>query len=313
MKRKVFNLSQRDIFWDKVYQLAKENRNIIVVSADMGAPSLDKFRRDLPSQFVNVGIAEQNAISVAAGLALSGKKVFVYAIAPFIVLRCLEQIRVNCGIMGIPLTLVGVGAGFGYEDSGPTHHLIEDIGILRSLPNIEVNNITDNIMAEKFAELSCKINDRTNFIRLHRQILPNLYREDTDFSKGFTVIKSGKNYLITSGIMTHVGLKIVNRLRKKKIDIGLIDVYVIPIRDSLLEIIDKSEKLITLEEHFLPCGIGSNLAEMLIDYSIKKPLKRIGLPIEKKYCYEYGGWEVIHDYYGVSEEKVEMNVREFIK
>ena len=114
------NLTQRDAFWNKVYESARLNRNIVVVTADMGAPALDNIRRDLAGQFVNVGIAEQNAITLAAGLALTGKNVFIYAIAPFITLRCLEQIRVEAAMMKIPINIVGVGAGFGYEDSGPT-------------------------------------------------------------------------------------------------------------------------------------------------------------------------------------------------
>ena len=130
--------TQRDAFWSRGYEAAREDRDIVVITADMGAPALDAFRSDLPAQFINVGIAEQNAVSVGTGLALAGKKVFVYAIAPFITLRCLEQIRVGQGIMGIPLTLVGVGAGFGYEDSGPTHHLVEDLAVMRAMPNMTV-------------------------------------------------------------------------------------------------------------------------------------------------------------------------------
>ena len=87
------NVTQRDAFWNRIYDLAGENHDVVVISADMGAPSLDRFRRDLPGQFVNVGIAEQNGILIAAGLALQGKRPFVYAIASFITLRCLEQIH----------------------------------------------------------------------------------------------------------------------------------------------------------------------------------------------------------------------------
>jgi len=107
-------------FWNRVYDLARQDRDVIVVSADMGAPALDKFRRDLAAQFVNVGIAEHNAITVGSGLAMTGKKVFAYAIAPFITLRVLEQIRVENAMMKIPADYRRVGAGFGYEDSGPT-------------------------------------------------------------------------------------------------------------------------------------------------------------------------------------------------
>ena len=136
-------ITQRDAFWDEIYRLAKIDRDIVVISADMGAPSLDKFRTDLPGQFVNTGIAEQNAILIASGLAKEGKKVFVYAIASFLTLNCIEKIRVQNGMMNIPINLVGVGAGFSYPDSGPTHHLIEDIAIMRSIPNITTYCVTD--------------------------------------------------------------------------------------------------------------------------------------------------------------------------
>ena len=150
------NITQRDAFWNKIYDLAKDNKDIVVVSADMGAPSLDKYRTDLPAQFINVGIAEQNGILVASGLARAGKRVFVYAIAPFITFRCLEQIRVNNSIMKIPITVVGVGAGFGYEDSGPTHHMIEDFALIRCMPSLVVNSISDSTMSAAVAEMSCK-------------------------------------------------------------------------------------------------------------------------------------------------------------
>ena len=123
-------ITMRDTFWNRVYELAKEDKDVIVVAADMGAPALDKFRTDLTNQFVNAGIAEQNAMLISTGLALAGKKVFVYAIAPFITMRCYEQIRNYPAGMDLPVTVVGVGAGFSYEDSGPTHHSIEDITIL---------------------------------------------------------------------------------------------------------------------------------------------------------------------------------------
>lgn len=305
------NISQRDAFWNKIYEIAKVNRDIVIVSADMGAPALDVIRKDLASQFINVGIAEQNAITVAAGLTLTGKKVFVYAIVPFITLRCLEQIRVECAIMKIPITLVGVGAGFGYDDSGPTHHLIEDIAILRALPDIEINNITDSIMAECFAEISCK-SKVTNFIRLHRQSLPNIYTKEHDFNQGLGVLNEGKDYyIISTGAMTHSALEIVKKLKKEKINVGLIDVYTFPAKTYLLDIIKNAKKLVTIEENFLPGGLGSIVAEMLVDNDMLKPIKRIGLSHDKGYCYKYGGQQVIREYYGIGNMNIEKSIKGF--
>lgn len=307
------NISQRDAFWNKVYELAKVDKDIVIITADMGAPALDKIRKDISSQFVNVGIAEQNAITIAAGLSLTGKRVFTYAIAPFITLRCLEQIRVGNAIMKIPITIVGVGAGFGYEDSGPTHHLTEDIAIMRAMPNITIHSITDSVMASAFAEISCKM-QTANYVRLDRQVLPNIYGKNTDFTKGISVLKKNKdNYIISTGSMTHTALDIANKLEKQKISIGVIDIYTLPINDSLfLEIVKGAKKLISLEEHFLPGGLGSAVCEVLNDNNLLIPVKRIGLPVNKGYCYKYGGREIIRNYYGVDKEAIKRKILDFI-
>lgn len=306
------NISQRDAFWNKIYRLALADRNIVVVSADMGAPALDQIRRDIPSQFVNVGIAEQNAITIASGLVMAGKKVFTYAIAPFITLRCLEQTRVNNAIMNIPITIVGVGAGFGYEDSGPTHHIIEDLAIMRSMPNITINSITDSVMAAAVAESSCSITN-TNYVRLDRQLLPDLYPENTIFSDGLAVLRKPADLcIIATGSMTHTALQTADRLAAAGISAGVIDLYTLPINEAaLLKAISGVRKLVTMEEHFLAGGLGSAVGETLADNGIQLPVKRIGLPLQKQYCYEYGGRDIIRNYYGIDDESILQTILNF--
>jgi len=308
------NLSQRDAFWNRIYELAKEDKNIIIVSADMGAPALDRIRTDLASQFINVGIAEQNAITIAAGLSMTGKKVFVYAIAPFITLRCLEQIRVEGAMMKMPITVVGVGAGFGYEDSGPTHHLTEDIAVMRSMPDVVIHSTSDNVMASAFADMSCKMKV-TNYVRLDRLVFPDIYGKDSDFSSGLSVLKEGKDaFILSTGSMTHSALEAAERLKKKNIDIGVVDVYTLPINAPLLlKAIKGVKKLVTLEEHFLPGGFGSAVCEVLADNGLLIPVKRLGLPIEKGYCYQYGGREIIRGFYGVDAEGIDKQITAFLK
>ena len=307
------NISQRDAFWTRIYEIAKQHRDVVVISADMGAPALDDFRRDLPSQFVNVGIAEQNAILVASGLCMTGKKVFVYAIAPFIALRCLEQTRVLNAIMDNPITIVGVGAGFGYEDSGPTHHITEDVAIMRAMPRIEVNSITDSVMASAFADISYNMKT-TNYVRLDRQVFSDVYNANSKFSEGVSVLKESKDhYIIATGSMVHTALETARRLEKKKIHVGVIDVYRIPINtNAFIKTIRKSKKLISLEEHFLPGGFGSAVCEVLNDNNIPIPVKRLGLPIDKHYCYKYGGREIIREYYGVNRRNIEKEIIKFV-
>ncbi len=304
------NITQRDSFWNRVYELAKADRNIIIVTEDMGAPSLDKFRTDLNDQFVNVGIAEQNGLLVAAGLAMEGKRCFVYAIAPFVTLRALELIRVENAIMNIPLTIVGVGGGFGYDDSGPTHHLIEDIAIMRSMPNISINSISDAVMAAAVADESITL-DHTNYIRLDRQVSPDIYKPGDDFTKGFAVVKpNAKKYIIATGRMVQTAINATEKLAADGIDIGVIDLYRIPTCvPGLLSAIEGCDQLFSLEEHFLPGGMGSYLLEIMNDNKMCKPLTRLGLSFDKGYCYTYGGRHKIHEYYEVDVDSVVADMK----
>ncbi|KKN75029.1 hypothetical protein LCGC14_0385310 [marine sediment metagenome] len=137
-------VSQRDAFFSKLFKLAKEDDRIVVVTADCGAPALDQWREELPCQFINVGIAEQQMIALAAGLALEGKRPYCYAIAPFATLRCYEFIRVDVSLMNLPVVIVGVGAGLSYSEAGPTHHATEDIACMRALPNMKIASISSN-------------------------------------------------------------------------------------------------------------------------------------------------------------------------
>lgn len=300
------NISQRDAFWNRVYQRALTDRNIVIVSADMGAPALDQIRRDIPSQFVNVGIAEQNAITLASGLARSGKKVFTYAIAPFITLRCLEQIRVNSAMMNIPITIVGVGAGFGYEDSGPTHHLIEDLAVMRSMPNITINSITDSVMAAAIAEKCCSGISNTNYVRLDRQPLPDIYTEEQTFTDGLAVLRKPADLcIIATGNMTHTALQVADRLAPEGIIAGVIDLYTLPVNEGLLlQALNGVKRIVTLEEHYLAGGLGSAVCEVLADHGVPLPVKRLGLPLNRQYCYEYGGRDIIRNYYGIGTDHI---------
>ncbi len=151
--------SQRDSFFDALYELNDDR--VWVISADCGAPALDRWRKT--DRFINVGIAEQNMVNIAIGLALSGKRPYCYAITPFLTGRAFDQIRQAC-MMNLPITFVGIGAGYSYDDSGPTHHGIDDIGIMRVLPNMRILQVVTTSDAELLAEVYAK----PIYIRLDR-------------------------------------------------------------------------------------------------------------------------------------------------
>jgi transketolase len=286
--------SMRDSFFDRLYEIARKDRTVILVSADMGAPSLDKFRRDLAPQFVNVGIAEANMITVAAGLALSGKKVFTYAIAPFATSRCHEFIKVDVSLMNLPVVILGVGAGFGYDDSGPTHHTTEDISIMRVLPNLQLLSPSDSRMAAAFADVAYK-SGKPTYIRLDRHILPTLPREDLRFTAGCREIRKGQDTcLVATGNMVHRAMEVHEALRGA---VGVIDLYRLkPLGKGLPDLLRKYRTIVSLEEHLLDGGLGSILAETIADSALTVRLKRIGLD---RYLYEYGGRQNIQEVCGL--------------
>ena len=297
------DISLRDAFWGRIYELAKGNKDIVLVTADMGAPALDKFRTDLATQYIDVGIAEQQAVALSSGLALCGKKPFAYAIAPFISLRCYEHTRLNLASMNLPVTLVGVGAGVSYDDSGPTHHAVDDISAMRIFPNLKIHNITDAVMASAFADISCKIT-YPNYVRLDRKILPIIYDEKADFSRGLTVLNPGKDVcIVATGNMVHRAIEVCESLKEREIDVGIIDVYTFPINEELfVEAVKDVKTLVTLEEHTLPGGLGSAVCEVLADHQILKPVRRIGMNFSTGYCYKYGGRDNIQSLYGLDRE-----------
>jgi transketolase len=288
------NLSMRDAFINKIYDLAKQDREVMIVSADMGAPALDKFRLDLGNQFLNVGIAEENMISVASGLASEGKKPYTMAIMPFTTSRCHEFVKLNLGLMKIPVRIIGIGTGFGYDDSGPTHHTTEDIAIMRAIPNLTIFSPADSIAAEKFAEISYR-QDKPAYIRLDRKIQPQIYDENESFETGFKEIKQGSDMcIISTGNMVHEAVKIAKKLEESGKSVGIIDLYRLkPVNQIITNILSRYSKIISLEEHILDGGFGSIVAELITDNFLQLKLKRIGI---KDYVYCYGGRENIQRY-----------------
>ena len=304
--------SQRDAFWSRIGEIMKDDQDVVIVVADMSTPVFDKIRKEFSNRFFNVGIAEQNAVLVASGLAMQGKKVFVYAIASFMVLRSYEQIRVANSIMGIPITIVGVGAGLSYDNAGPTHHLFEDIAVMRVLPNMTTYSITDNVMARKVAEMSIDM-DTPNYVRLERHVEPDIYDKDTDFTNGFIEVRSGGDgCIISTGIKTRQSLKTAERLENNGINLAVIDMHTIPCQESLfIEAIKGYSRLVTIEEHFLPGGMGSYVLEIMSDGGLRADVKRFG--ITKGWCYSYGGREDNHEYHGIDEGVLVKDIERIFK
>ena len=296
-----FDKDIRDAFFDGLYEIARQDRHVIFLTADMGALSLERFKKDLPSQYINVGVAEQNMVSVAAGLALAGKKVFVYAIAPFATQRCYDQIKVDVSGMNLPVTIIGAGPGMTYGSDGPTHHAVLDVAIMRALPGMMILNPSEAVMASRMAGL-CYARGGPVYVRIDKGKPPLLYSAEEEFADGLSLIAEGRELLIVAtGVMVHRALRVAEELKKKSIEAAVVGLYRIkPVNESLfLGYAERYPKIVTLEEHSLFGGIGSGILEILADHGTGQPVRRLG--IGDRYCEGYGDREWMQARYGLDD------------
>jgi transketolase len=291
-----FNIQMRDAYISRMYELAKKDKNIIFISNEQGAMSLDKFRSELPDQFINAGISEQNIISMAAGLCHSGKRVIVYSIATFITLRCFEQIKIDLCVMKLPVTIVGVGTCYSYSTDGPTHHASEDVSIMRSLDNMEIYNPSDSVTAYKLADYSIQTTLPT-YIRFDREKMPIINSLNQEIDEGLTILSEGNDYcLISTGNMVHTAMKVSEKLKKDSINVKVIDVFKLkPINSQKLFLeLEGCRAIFTIEEHTINGGLGSIISELIHDNELNIKLKRFA--IRDGNLYNYAERHLLHEY-----------------
>jgi transketolase len=294
--------TMRDALIEEVYARMHGDDAIFFVSADMGAPALDKLRDEFKERFVNVGIAEQNLINVSTGLALEGFTVYAYAIAGFLTMRAYEQIRTNLALLSqdreINVNLVGVGSGVSYDMSGPSHHCLEDLAIMRTLPNIIIFSPSDWVAAEKFVDFSISVK-KPKYIRLDGKPLPRIYDDEADFEweKGICELVKGDDICIVStGYTTHKALKLAKELKRCQINIGVIDVFILKHinEDAFFNTLKKYKTVVTVEEGFVnKGGLDSLVANILTGRHADIKLKRLGF--EDKYTLKSGDREYLSE------------------
>lgn len=308
--------AMRDTLLSSILE-AMESDDVFFVTADFGSPVLDHIRQRHPHRFVNVGIAEQNLINVSAGLALEGFKVFAYAIAPFITMRCFEQIRVNLALLStarsLNVSLIGVGAGYSYVVSGPTHQCYEDITLMRSMPNMQVFSPADQVTSGLLAR-ECLERPGIKYLRLDAQVLPVIYGQMLpDFNRGFHTHGENKALcLISTGYMTQTALHVAKDLAEHGIDVNVIDLFDLSLFDSeaLIALLRQARGIISLEEGFQGVGgLDSLLFNLLSKHLNDKPFLNIG--VAPQYRYELGDRQTLHEQVGIGRKAVTQKVRDF--
>lgn len=306
----------RRTFIKSLVEAANEDENIFLLTPDLGYSVLEEFAEKFPNRFLNVGIAEQTTIGLAAGLALAGKQVFVYSIIPFLIMRPFEQIRNDLCYQNLNVRLIGVGAGItSYPSHGPTHQAIEDISIMRSLPNMTVIVPADPIET-KLALKKILKHQGPVYLRLARKVEPIVHQESFDFQIGKAVkIMDGEDItLFVSGSILEVAKKVADKLKKEGISIRLISMHTIkPIdKEIIFDSAKKTKIMFSLEEHSVIGGLGTAIAEVLADFNEKYLLKVLALP--DRFIREVGSADYLRDLNNLSEEKLTMKIKEeFLK
>ncbi len=314
-------MTQRDIFISDLFELAKIDKDIILISVDMGASALDRWREELPDQFIWTGISEQHSINLAAGLSASGKKVYVYFMAAWSA-RCFEQIRYSCSIANNPITILANGVALGYTPAGPAHSTNEDIAYMRSLLNIEIN-CPSNLQMTKELVLKSYHESKLRYIRLERNYDNRFDNEElhTPVKKGIANIKlkfksklinksSEKIVLVSYGYMLGRCFDVCKKLIENNYDCSLFNIYTLKPNPIYENTFNEYDKIITVEEQTLSGGMGSIILEGLANYYSKKLVLRIGLP--EYYIFDNGDREFHLNQNGLSINTIYSKVVDFI-
>jgi len=274
----------RDSIFSSIISLIKKDKDLMVLTNDLGARGIDEIKKIAPNQFINVGIAEQNLISVASGLALTGKKVIVYGILSHILYRGFEQIKLDVCFQNLAIQFVCVGSGLAYGNDGPTHQSLEDLSVLRALNNIDIYNPSDDTSA-RFSILEAYKSKKPAFIKIDKEQLPKIYKNFTDVKKGIlmkSAKKSEKVIIISSGIISWHSLYIQEQLEKINIPTSVYDV-VRPNKFDLKKIArNKFNVIVVLEEAYDSGGLADIVARNLIENQINYK-KFLAFNIGKKY------------------------------
>ena len=301
-KRMWSMLGMRGVFAMRMAELAKDHPELVVLTADLGQLSgLDRFKADFPRQFINAGIAEQDMIGMAAGLAHEGMKPFVTTYATFLSMRSAEQIRHLCAYAENPVRLIASGAGFAMGMSGNSHYTYEDLAIMRAIPDMTVFSPADGAETLKLIDVLLEY-DKPAYVRLTGNLnIPMVYKDDYVFTVGKSVPLDeyeGKDVtFFATGTMVAETQKAAKALRENGLDVHVVNIHTIkPLdREAIARACRESGLLVSVEEHSILGGLGGAISEAMSEIGGAPRLLRIGMPDtfihpgEYKYLLEQSG------------------------
>jgi transketolase len=294
----------RRVFSDTLFELAKEDKDIVVLTSDSrGSASVENFAEYLPEQFIEVGIAEQNLVSIASGLAGCGKKPFVFSPACFLSARSLEQIKIDVAYTNRNVKLIGVSGGVSYGPLGSTHHSLEDIAFMRAIPNMTVILPSDTnqtrVLVKKLVSYTGPV-----YVRMGRNPVENVYQSEVPFEigKGNILLDGDDVTIIATGEVVKMAYDAGMLLKEKGIYARVIDMHTVkPVDEEIIiESAKKTGFIITVEEHNIKGGLGSVVAEVIVQ---RFPVRMVILGIPDQFAITGTQKEILR-YYGITPEGI---------
>lgn len=291
-------------------EFPKIDDKIVVLVADQCLPAgLNRFKELYPDKFYNIGIAEQNMIGVASGLAKEGFKPFVTAQATFSTTRCFDQAKINMGYMGFGIKIVGLTAGLALGQYGATHMSVEDIALMRTIPNMVVMSPADCVSVAK-ALLAMASDDRPTYIRLSGEMNnPIVYKEDFDFEIGKAItLREGTDVtVIATGAMVYNSLKAAEKLEESGLSVKVVDMHTIkPLDEEAVKSACSAKLIVTVEEHSIYGGLGGAVAEALALEQNKPPHLIIGVSGDYPHAASY---PYLLEQTGLTPDKIALKIQ----
>jgi len=301
---------------DMIYEMARTDDRIFFIGSDLGVGVLNQFKEEMPDRFFMEGVSEANVIGMAAGLAMEGKIVYINTIATFLTRRCFEQVVLDLCLHNVKVRLIGSGGGLVYAPLGPTHLAIEDIAILRAVPNMTIVAPADADEMHRLMPLTVD-HPGPMYIRLAKGYDPIVTTDDHPFEIGKAIpMRNGADALvITTGIGLHLALEAATELSIKGFEIEILHMPTVkPIDETKLhEKIGRTDIIVTIEEHTIIGGLGSAVAEIIAEtgFSPTKKFKRIGIP--DRFPDKYGSQASLMTDYGITSNTLIKTIETLIK
>jgi len=291
----------QQVFADTLLAFAQRDRDLLVLTSDSrGSGRLVHFGEQLPGQLVEVGIAEQNLVGMAAGMAAAGKRVFAVSPACFLTARALEQVKNDVAYSDQRVKLIGISAGVSYGALGTTHHSLHDLAVLQAIHNIDIVVPADNFET-RAATAAALDHPRPLYLRLGKRAMGDLHGAGTPFAIGKAItLRMGSDVtFVATGETVQPAFLAANLLAAQGIEAGVISMHTLRPLDeaAIFEAAQRSRALITVEEHSVNGGLGARIASLLVQSACMRPMRIVGIPDEYTWS---GSQQEIFDYYGIT-------------